>query len=140
MILIVVFGQQVRQLQGRGELAAFKTTLGALRSALVIEHLQQSASGARLPVAPLQRNPFELLERRPVNFVGQARQRDDLALAPGSWVFDPVCVCVGYLPIYPQWVDSASGDPMLWFRISAPPPPFQLSAKEAYTWFDDAIR
>ena len=138
--LIMVFGHHVRQLQGRGELAAFKTTLGALRAALVTDYLQHSASNSARPVALLQRNPFELLQRQPVNFAGEVRQEPGAELAPGSWVFDPVCVCVGYLPIYPQWFDSASGEPLLWFRISAGLPPFQLSAKEAYLWFDEAIQ
>ena len=140
VVLIVLFGQHVRQVQARGELAAFKTTLGALRAALVIDHLQRSTSSDPKFVASLQRNPFELLQRRPVNFAGEVRQQDFLAIAPGSWVFDPVCVCAGYLPIYPQWFDSPSGDPMVWFRISAPPPPFQLMPKESYVWFEDAIR
>ncbi len=140
VVLIAVFGRHVRQLQARGELAAFKTTLGALRAALVIDHLQRNTSHAGQSVASSQRNPFELLQRRPVNFAGEVRQQEDPAPSPGTWVFDPVCVCVGYLPIYSQWFDSASGDPMLWFRMSAPSPPFQLSAKEAYTWLDETIR
>ena len=139
VVLALVFVRQVRVVQGQGELAAVKSTLGALRTALVIDHLHKSVSLGTGLVASAQRNPFELLQRRPVNYLGEMT-RDGAEMAPaGSWVFDAVCACVGYRPIYVQWFDSPSGDVMAWYQVSGAPGPFQLTAKEAYIWQDQLM-
>ena len=134
LVLMVLLGQRMRELQGQGELSAIKTTLGALRTAFVIQHLQQSAMGKNHADASLQQNPFELLSSRPVNYVGDIYTGQTVTVVPGSWLFDPVCICVGYLPIYGNWLDSPSGSSMIWLQVSPPPGPFQLTVKEIYTW------
>jgi hypothetical protein len=139
VVLALVFVRQVRVIQGQGELAAVKSTLGALRTALVIDHLQKNAVAGNSSVALTQRNPFELLQRRPVNYVGEMTRVEAVAAPAGSWVFEPVCACVGYLPIYAQWFDSPSGDAMAWYQLSGAPGPLQLVAKEAYVWQDQLI-
>ena len=64
----------------------------------------------------------------------------EVAAAPaGSWVFDTDCVCVGYLPMYPQWFDSPSGDVMAWYQVHGAPGPLLLLAKEAYVWQDQVM-
>lgn len=134
VVLGLVFARQMRVLQGEAELAAVKTTLGALRTTLVIDHLQKTMVAKNSSMALAPRNPFELLQRQPVNYRGEMTPAAAAAAPAGSWVFDPVCTCVGYLPIYAQWFDSPSGDVMAWYRVSGAPGPLQLTAKEAYVW------
>jgi len=132
VVLGLVFARQVRVLQGQAELVAVKTTLGALRTTLVIDYLQKKVASGNSSAALTQRNPFELLQRRPVNYFGEMTAVE--AVPAGGWVFDPVCICVGYLPIYAQWFDSPSGEAMAWYQVSGEPGPLQLTAKEAYVW------
>ena len=139
VLLVLLFARHVRVLQGQAELAAVKSTLGALRTALVIDHLHQNVQSGKAPVGFTQRNPFELLQRRPVNYFGEMSALEAASAPPGSWVFDTVCVCVGYLPMYPQWFDSPSGDVLAWYQLSGAPGPLQLFAKEAYAWQDQVM-
>ena len=60
VLLVLLFARQVRVIQGQGELAAVKSTLGALRTALVLDHLRQNVQSGKAPVGFTQRNPFEL--------------------------------------------------------------------------------
>ena len=140
VVLVIVFIQHARQLQARAELAAFKTTLGTLRSTMVVDHLQRQARNPGQAVAPEQRNPFQLLQRLPVNYAGENVQPDGAPRAPGSWVYDRNCVCIGYTPLFPQVFESASGDSALWFRIVGVAGPPGLAAKEAYVWLDESIQ
>jgi hypothetical protein len=41
---------------------------------------------------------------------------------------------VGYLPIWGEWLNSPSGDVMLWYRVAGANGPLQLTAREAYSW------
>jgi len=134
VVLALVFMHKVRVLQGQAELSAIKTTLGALRTALVLDHLHLSVAADRANVALLQRNPFELLQRRPPNYLGELSRAQADAAPDGSWVFDPVCVCVGYRPLYAEWFDSPNGEPLAWYQLSGDAGPWQLTAKEAYVW------
>jgi hypothetical protein len=134
VVLGVVFARQVRAVQGQAELAAVKSTLGALRTAFVIDYSRKHTKAGTSALVPTQLNPFELLENNPVNYRG-AMTAVEAAKAPMSgWVFDPVCVCVGYLPLDDLWFDSPSGDVMAWYQVSGAPGPLQLTAKEAYVW------
>ena len=139
LVLMLVFFRQVRVLQGQAELSAVKTTLGALRTALVLEYLHQRVQGGSQASVPLQHNPFELLERQPVNYRGVMGAIEAVAAPAGSWVFDSSCICVGYLPLYGEWLDSPRGDVMAWYQVSGAPGPLQLTAKEAYRWQDERL-
>jgi hypothetical protein len=139
VLLVFVFVRQMRVLQGQAELSAVKTTLGALRTAFVLEHLRKEAAAEDASVARAQHNPFELLQRYPLNYIGEM-SREQAELAPsGVWVFDPDCVCVGYLPIWGEWFDSPSGDLMAWYRVGGEQGALQLTAKEAYRWQGQAL-
>ncbi len=142
-ILVAAFTHYTRIVQGQGEYAAVRSTLGALRTALVIDHLQRSTAqtssaavvgAATGLVADAQRNPFDLLQRTPVNYSGIANRQQADTVVPGSWVFDPACPCVGYRPLGDLWFDSPSGEPMAWFRLHGAPGPLQLTGKEIYRW------
>ena len=131
VVVCTLFVRQARVVQGQGELAAVKTTLAALRTALVVDHLQKHAQAG---VAAKQPNPFELLGRRPLNYFGEISQAQVATAPAGTWVFDSACGCVGYLPIDNQWFDSPSGDFVAWFQLNGAPGPQQLTAREAYLW------
>ncbi|WP_114971281.1 hypothetical protein [Rhodoferax ferrireducens] len=134
VVLVLLFARHVRVIKGQGELAAVRSTLGALRTALVIGHLKKNVVIESSSVASTQRNPFDLLQRHPANYVGEMTPAQAVAAPAGSWVFDPVCACVGYLPMDPQWFDSPSGGAMAWYQLQGAPGPLQLVAKEAYVW------
>jgi hypothetical protein len=132
--LVVAFLHQVRVVQRQAEFANIRTTLGALRTAFVMQHLQAQLPRQNPSVAQMQRNPFDLLAQRPVNYRGVIQSKN-LAMVPtGGWVFDPVCGCVGYVPLDSAEFDSASGDAVAWFVVNTSALPFQLTAKEAYVW------
>jgi hypothetical protein len=140
----LVFGYYALFVQGQGELSALQRTVGALRSSLAVEalrlHVQATAPSGR----PVPMNPFELLDRLPTNY--RAEPLDPGALgpvaSPGTWVYDHICSCVGYRPIDGRWLDSPSGDTMVWFYVMDGPvqngrgatQPLQLIAREAYRW------
>ena len=142
-VVIVLLGgmffRQVRAVQGQGELAAIKSTLGALRTALVIDHLKRTIDAGKAAAAAPQANPFELLQRRPANYLGEMNGAQALTEPGGNWVFDPACPCVGYLPLSGQWLESRSGDSMLWFELIGAPGPVQLTAREPYLWQGNAV-
>jgi hypothetical protein len=134
IVLGLVFVRQARVVQGQAELAAVKSTLGALRTAFVIDYSrQQMPVGATVPTT-LQPNPFELLEHRPLNYRGAMSAAEAIMAPAGGWVFDPVCICVGYLPLDAQWFHSPRGDLIAWYQVSGKPGPLQLTVKEAYMW------
>lgn len=136
-VLLLVLGQKVRDVQGQGEGAAIRSTLGALRTAMVLHHLQQRVAAGSRTVASAQRNPFDMLASRPVNYQGDtqgAASAAGVALVPGRWGFDADCGCVGYAPLNPQWLESPSGNNVIWLQISTGDGAPQLHAKEAYLW------
>jgi hypothetical protein len=134
LVLLGAFERQLRVVQGQAELAAVQSTLGALRTAFVLEHLQQAVAAHAPSVAVPQRNPFLLLKSLPANYAGQFGMRNAYAAASGSWVFDPDCVCIGYLPLYPQWLQSPPDTSTMWWRASAPPGPMFLTPLHPYVW------
>lgn len=134
VVLALVFLHQVRAVQRQAELAAVRTTLGALRTAFVIQHLQLASAAQSRPAAVAQRNPFQLLQNRQANYFGEIRAADAAAVPPGNWVFDAECGCVGYMPADSEAFDSPSGEAMAWYRVETTVGPSQLAAKEAYVW------
>ena len=139
VLLMLVFVRQVWVLKGQAELSAVKMALGALRTAFVLDYLHNQLRPRASPVGSVQHNPFELLQRYPVNYLGEVTDAAAQTLPPGSWVFDSACTCVGYLPIYDQWLDSSSGAAIVWYAVSGAPGPLQLTAKEAYVWQDQVL-
>jgi len=139
LVLLFVFERYIRQVQRQSELAAVKTTLGALRTALVLDHLRRQVLPANeQPLQPTL-NPFELVAQRPVNYLGmlEPAQAD---LAPvGSWVYAPICRCIGYRPTNTSWFDSPNSATFLWFEVTGLPGVLQLTPKERYRWDNEFI-
>lgn len=138
LAVVGAFGRQFNVVQGQGELAAIKTTLGALRTALVIDHLKTTAIDGT-PAANAQRNPFLLLDHIPANYAGPLASLKGQPLPQGSWVFDVYCNCIGYEPMRPQALDNPGESPTVWFRISPPPGPLQISPVQNYVWLGEVI-
>lgn len=132
--LALLFMQQAQRVQGQAELAAIKSTLGALRMAAVQEDLRRKVSGQGGRPAAEHSNPFELLQFRPGNYLGSLDSSQALMVRSGGWWFDPKCVCVVYAPLDPQWLAGASGLPRLRFRVDVSASPMQLHAIESYSW------
>lgn len=142
-LLLVVAGWfmfQVRQVQGQAELSAVVGTVGSLRTALALDQIQQAAQGEPLTAAQaVRRNPFTLLGRVPYNYRGQMARGEAYVQVPGSWVYDPECACVGYLPQGQGWLQSPLDDAMLWLQVSPPPDTQLLRFRERYRWQGQAV-
>jgi hypothetical protein len=138
--VVVVFMKYMREVQAQGEYAAVRTTLGALRTALVIDHLQHSVTPVPDAVVskPL-RSPFDLLDRHPANYAGVVSISKAQSVPAGNWVFDPACPCIGYRPLDDGWLDSPSGDVMAWYVLGGAPGPLQLTAREHYRWQEHVL-
>lgn len=143
-VLVVKSGERdFGEVQAQVEGAAIKTNLGGLRTAFAIDHITRQVK-APLPAqggggGALQPNPFLLLHRMPSNYVGELRAADADRLPAGHWLFDPACACIGYRPLYPEWLRSPSGAGMLWFDVVGAPGPLRLVPREAYVWKGEAL-
>ncbi len=140
LAVILLLIRQANVVKGQAELAAIRSTLAALRTALVIDHLQRSTGQTDQPVAVVQRNPFLLLQNRMPNYAGVMASREVEALRPGAWMFAPDCACLAYRPVDDAWFFSPDGSGVAWFEVSAPPGPLLVSARAAYRWQDDLIQ
>lgn len=145
-VLVVKSGQRdFGDVQAQVEVSAIKTNLGGLRTALVIDYVarQAAVSTVRAVAAPAQAdsgaNPFQLLHRVPANYVGEVRAAEASRLPPGSWLFDPECRCIGYRPLYPEWLSSPSGAGVLWFDVVGDSGPLQLRPRELYRWKGEVL-
>lgn len=137
--LIWALEHQVRVVQGQGERAAIRATLTSLRAGLVIDQLMLQARPRAAPDAPRPQNPFALMQSIPPNFAGELAMRNVNSAPPGSWVFDPECVCVGYRLLYPQWLEPAQAADAIWFRIRSENGQVRLSALTDYLWLGQRL-
>ena len=137
--IVGVFARQYRQLEGQAEYAAIQSTMGNMRTALLLDFLQRSAS-ARAQAAPgSEQNPFPLLMTPIENYAGEVPMAEQADVEPGSWVFDGKCVCVGYRPLHPEWLLPAKDPAVLWFKLSSNGGPIQMTALHHYRWQGQTI-
>jgi hypothetical protein len=134
LVVVALLMRQTLVVRSQAELAAVKTTIAALRTAMALHQLETQVARQTASVAPQQRNPFALLQRKPANYVGEMDLTSAENSAFGSWIFEPVCGCVGYLPIDEKWDSGPNGAKIIWLRVSAPTEPPQLVVLEAYQW------
>jgi len=146
LVLVIALGTalayQVRNVGGQAELAQIKSTLGALRTALVVAHLQSAVAGSRgggQAVVLAQRNPFAALQQPPAHYAGLADPQALAVLPGGSWVFDPGCACIGYRPLEATWLESPKDAVALWFRVEAAAGPMQITALQSYVWMGQSV-
>ncbi len=142
--LISVFGHQVRAVQIQAERAAVQTTVGALRTALVLSHVMvqiapdaadalQGRGDATLSPG-LVPNPFLLLKALPPNFAGSFAMDHADAMPLGAWAFDADCGCVGYRLLYPDALEVPPGAQAVWFRVEKAGAVFQMVPLTPYVW------
>lgn len=130
------YGQQVR---AQSERAAVQSTLGALRTALVLDYVRsmipvpnKSKTAAVTPAAPP--NPFDLLQQPAANYAGEVPAALLQEVAPGRWVFDKRCGCVGYKPQDNTALETPAGTQALWFLVEATGAAPQLRPIQSYMW------
>jgi hypothetical protein len=109
------FEREIRSLQAQSERVLVWSSLASLRTALVLNRLARQVRPDDQSL--VEKNPFRLLQQLPPNFAGEMPMRDVYRVAPGSWVFDPDCPCVGYRLLYPEWLEPAQEVGAIWFRI-----------------------
>jgi hypothetical protein len=152
-LILVVVGvsyAQTQRLRGEAELSRLRSTLGALRTALVVAHLERvvqaqrngpagatSTDSSELP--SVSRNPFLALARMPPNYLGESNPLALVDLPGGNWVFDAACHCIGYRPSETGWLEAPEDAVALWFQISAPPGPLQITASHTYVWMGQKV-
>jgi hypothetical protein len=138
LLVALYFVREFRNVQSQGEIAAVKTTLGALRTSLILDHLKAAVVGKEKNLPP-QTNPFLLMAPVPANYAGVLSENSGKVLRPGSWVYDAYCRCIGYEPLYPYGLNTGDNNGGLWFQISPPPGPLKIAAMHAYRWQDEAV-
>jgi hypothetical protein len=75
--------------QGEAERVAMLYTVSGIRSALQLKQAQAHLPERALNLAQLaEKNPLELLDRKPKNYLGEFYSPDVRELAPGNWYFD----------------------------------------------------
>jgi hypothetical protein len=144
VVLLSVFGRQVRSVQIQAERAGVQGTLGALRTALVLSHVTAQLAGdmdgktegkaeGNTAVAPIA-NPFLLLQARPGNYAGDFAMARADTMPLGAWAFDRDCGCVGYRLLYPNALDTPDGAESVWFRLEGMGAVLQLVPLTEYVW------
>ncbi len=137
--LIWTVGREARVVQGQGERVAVSATLATLRTALAIDQLVIHATAKSSAQNAKPKNPFTLLDGVPHNYAGEQTLRNIYSVAPGSWVFDPDCGCVGYRLIYPEWLEPEQEADAIWFRVGAGGQGPRLSQQAEYRWFGQKL-
>ena len=139
LLLIIVFLRQARLVQDQAELATVRTTLAAMRTAAVLQHIQASAGNRGSSITRAPQNPFVALQNPPPNYLGELDVRR-LPEAITGWFFDPACRCVGYARAQTRWFPVSDGAQLLLFQVRAEPGPLQLIAMEDYLWRGEPVR
>lgn len=139
LLLVVVFLRQARLVQDQAERAAVRTTLAAMRTAAVLQHIQASTGKSDgSAVQPLQ-NPFATLQSLPLNYLGELDVRrlpEDMT----GWFFDPACRCVGYARAQTVWFPMSDAAQLLLFQVRGGSGPLQLFAMDDYLWRGELVR
>ena len=139
LLLVIVFLRQARMVQDQAELAAVRTTLAAMRTAAVLQHIQASAGNSGSGVTRAQQNPFAALQNPPLHYLGELDVRR-LPDAITGWFFDPACRCVGYARAQTRWFPVSDGAQLLLFQVRGGAGPLQLFAMEDYFWRGELVR
>ena len=129
-----VFRYYAKRVHSQAERAAVLTTLGALRTALVLEHMQAEVGGTPAKKAPTSANPFDALAQPPASYAGTVTGRDVGAVVPGQWIFDAQCGCIGYKPLYLDWLESEDRLEALGFQRRDQGPVSTLLPLDRYVW------
>lgn len=133
-------GYYAQRVHALAERAAVLSTLGALRTSLVLQQITPTANSAPPRRLTPVGNPFDSLARYPANYAGEVQGRDVGQVAAGQWVFDPACRCIGYKPLYPQGLQSHEQLGALWFQQSRLGTAILLTPLDHYVWYGSAVQ
>ena len=88
-ILMAVFLNRVRDYQRQAQQVAVAQMLGVLRTSLRVQVLYLYLADRRDKLPALAgRNPFDWLEDKPANYLGEFAQPDLVKLPTGNWLYD----------------------------------------------------
>lgn len=139
LVLTLTFVHYSRAVREQAEVAAFKATVGALRTALVVDHLRQQVVSAREPGVRPDLNPFTRLSQPPSNYAGSVLRVHSRTVAPGTWIYAPDCQCVGYRPQDDASLSGLADDPLIWLALSRISGVLQLVPREKYLWYNELL-
>ena len=80
------------------------------------------------------------MQQLPSNYAGEMPMRDIYRVAPGSWVFDPDCPCVGYRLLYPDWLAPRQEIGAIWFQLGKNGSNSTLTARSTYVWVGMSLK
>jgi prepilin-type N-terminal cleavage/methylation domain-containing protein len=105
--------------QEMGERAALEQNLAAINTALTMRFAAYIAAGKPRAIESVAgKNPVDLLERAPENYLGELFAPEVSTLARTSWYFDRSSGELVYLPGRRRYLSSESGPPeALRFRV-----------------------
>lgn len=132
------FEREIRSLQGQSERVFVLSTVASLRTGLMLNRLAREVRPSDQSL--VQKNPFRLLQQLPPSYLGEMPMRDISRVAPGSWIFDPTCHCVGYRLLYPEWLKPAQELGAIWFRIGKNEGVPSLTPLDDYRWLGSHVR
>lgn len=132
------FEREIRSLQAQSERVFVTSTIASLRTALLLNRLTRELHPDDASL--VEKNPFRLLQQVPPNFAGELPMRDVHLVAPGSWVFDPDCRCVGYRLLYPEWLEPTQEVGAIWFQIGKTGGNTSLTPQAAYRWLGAQLK
>ena len=138
-VVALVLARKAQEVQALAELTVVKSTVGALRTAMILEHARQQTDRAAA-TQPACENPFDCLEGLPLQYVGALPLERADTVAPGSWFYDSACPCVGYRLIYPHWLTEPSGRTFIAWRVEPTRGSPTLRPLEAYQWLEERLR
>lgn len=133
-------GYYAQHVHALAERAAVISTLGALRTSLVVQQITPTTRPATPRIPASMGNPFDSLERYPPNYAGEVQGRNVSAVSPGQWAFDPQCQCIGYKPLYPQDLQSLEQLGALWFQQSRLGTAILLTPLDHYVWHGSVVQ
>jgi general secretion pathway protein G len=96
-ILITVMLLRTRQYQDEAEIQSVKLTVNILRSALGLRITDARGQGQAGLIKIAEENPFDWLDRKPDNYLGEYYSPELKEMPVGNWVFDRRDKCLIYL-------------------------------------------
>lgn len=139
LVVLVVLARKAQEVQALAEMTAVRESVTALRTTLVIAFLHQQVRGEHA-AGSTDPNPFLQLERLPSNYTGLRAMEDGVLATPGSWYYDPVCNCIGYRLMFPQWLSQPGGGETMGWHVERDASGMRtLRAFAPYRWFSQPI-
>ncbi len=136
-VFAVLFLYKSLDVQAQAEVAAVRTNLAALRTAMVLEHIGTKTASPQM-VVNLQRNPFLRLQQLPGNYRGENAVARIAGTGPG-WYFDPACDCVAYLTANARFASETGASDLLLFRVDRSAGPTRLQPMGRYSWQGEVV-